>query len=62
MSHSATLSRPVEADIHILWYVAVIVLTALVLALKTWGLMVLTLAALALVPVMFVLLIIMSRP
>jgi hypothetical protein len=62
MSHAATLSRPQEDDIHILWYVLVIVVTALVLALQTWGLVVLTLVALAMVPVMFVLLIIMSRP
>ncbi len=40
-----------------LWYFLVMVLTALILAVKTWGLVALTLTALAAVPVIFVLLI-----
>lgn len=62
MSHTATLDRSASSDIPVIWYVLVIILTALVLAIQTWGIAVLTLTALAMVPVMFVLLIIMSRP
>jgi hypothetical protein len=56
------LTRAIEKDIDLIWYVLVILLTALVLAIKTWGLVALTLTALAMVPVMFVLLIIIARP
>ena len=54
--------RDLERDFrgHI-GYAALIVLTALVLALKTWGLVALGLAALAMVPVMFVVLILLTR-
>lgn len=63
MSHAiAATTRPAAKDIPLIWYVLVIVLTAMVLAIQTWGVVVLTMAALAMVPVMFVLLIIMSRP
>lgn len=43
-----------------LLYFLVILLTALVLAVKTWGLVALTLVALAAVPVCFILLILIS--
>ena len=43
-------------------YEKAIVALALVLAVKAWGLVALTLTALCLVPVMFVLLIAISRP
>lgn len=42
-------------------YALVIVFTALVLAIKTWGLVALGLTALACVPVMFAILILLSR-
>lgn len=55
-----------QADTHrraelILWLVPVLLL-GLALAVKTWGLVALTLAALPLVPVMFVLFIAISLP
>jgi hypothetical protein len=56
------LTRAIEKDIDLIWYVLVILLTALVLAVKTWGLVALTLTALAMVPVMFAILIILARP
>lgn len=43
-----------------LWYLLVAVLSLLVIAVKTWGVMVLTLTALALVPAMFVVLILIT--
>ena len=43
------------------WYALVILLTVLVLAVKTWGLVALALSALAAVPVIFVLLIAITR-
>lgn len=45
-----------------IWYALVIALTALVLAVATWGLPALVLAALALVPVCFGFLIVLARP
>lgn len=42
------------------WYLMVIALTAIVLAVKTWGLVALGLTALAAVPVMFVVLIMIT--
>jgi hypothetical protein len=56
------LTRAIEKDIDLIWYVLVILLTALVLAVKTWGLVALTMTALALVPMMFTVLILISRP
>jgi hypothetical protein len=44
-----------------IWYALVILLTVLVLAVKTWGLVALALTALAAVPVMFVLLIALTQ-
>lgn len=54
--------REIEREIDTVYYLLVIVLTALVLAVQTWGLPALVLTALALVPVMFVLLVILARP
>lgn len=56
------ITRVIEKDIDLIWYVLVILLTALVLAVKTWGLVALTLTALAFVPVMMVLIVAVSRP
>lgn len=56
------LSRAISRDINLIFYLLVIALTALVLAIQTWGLAALTLTALALVPVIFVLLIWVTLP
>lgn len=45
-----------------IWYALVIILTAFLLAITTWGLPALVLSALALVPLCFLVLIVMSRP
>jgi hypothetical protein len=54
--------RYIERDSDTIYYLLTILLTALVLAIQTWGLPALVLTALALVPVMFTLLIILARP
>ena len=54
--------RDIERDIDSVLYLIVIAVTALVLAVQTWGLPALVLTAIAFVPVMFVLLILISRP
>ncbi|MFM7335400.1 MAG: hypothetical protein ACKO2N_11310 [Tabrizicola sp.] len=54
--------RDIERDTDTIYYLLTILLTALVLAVQTWGLPALVLTALALVPVMFILLIILARP
>jgi hypothetical protein len=56
------LIRAVEREVDTIYYILVIALTALVLAIQTWGLPALVLTAVAMVPVMFVLLIILARP
>ncbi|MES2914788.1 MAG: hypothetical protein V4753_06680 [Pseudomonadota bacterium] len=56
------LIRAVEREIDTIYYILVIALTALVLAIQTWGLPALVLTALAMVPVMFVILVILARP
>ncbi|MGV8987097.1 MAG: hypothetical protein ACOH2H_12530 [Cypionkella sp.] len=54
------VTRAIEKDINLIWYVLVILLTVLVLAVKTWGLVALTMAALAMVPVMLLIIIAIS--
>ena len=54
--------RDIERDTSSIYYLLVIILTAVVLGIQTWGLPVLVLTALALVPVMFVLLVLIARP
>ena len=54
--------RDVERDINSIFYVLVILLTLLVLAIQTWGLAVLVVTAVAFVPVMFTLLIWVTLP
>ncbi len=56
------VTRAVEQDINLIWYVFVILLTALVLAVQTWGLVALTMTALAFVPLMFLFLIVITLP
>ena len=55
------IARDIERDINMLFYLLVIFATALVLAVMTWGVMALTLVAVAFVPVYFVLLILITR-
>ena len=54
--------REIEREVDTIYYLLVILVTALVLAVKAWGLAALVLTALACVPVMFLLLIILARP
>lgn len=54
--------RDIERDTNSIYYLLVILLTVLILAIQTWGLPALVLTALALVPAMFVLLILIARP
>jgi hypothetical protein len=56
------LVREIEREIDTVYYLIVILLTALVLAVKVWGLPALVLTAVALVPVIFVLLIWITLP
>ena len=54
--------RDVEREIDTVYYLLTILITAVVLSIQIWGLPALVVTALALVPVMFVLLIILARP
>ena len=54
--------RDIEREVETVYYLLTIFLTAVVLAVQTCGLPALVLTALALVPVMFVLLVILARP
>lgn len=54
------IARDIAEDPDSLWYALVILLTVFVLAIKAWGIMALSLAALATVPVIFVLLILIT--
>lgn len=54
--------REVEREIDTVYYLIVIVLTALILAIQVWGLPALVLSAIAFVPVMFVFLIWVTLP
>jgi hypothetical protein len=56
------ISRAVGKDTDLVFYLLVIALTALVLAVKTWGLVALTMTALALVPCMFAFFIAVTWP
>jgi hypothetical protein len=55
------IARDIARGPDNLWYALVILLTVLVLAVKTWGLVALALSALAAVPVMFMLLIALTQ-
>lgn len=54
--------REIEREIDTIYYLIVILLTALVLAVQVWGLPALVLTAVALVPVIFVLLLWITLP
>lgn len=47
------IARDIRRDVNIVFYLLAVALTVLVLAVKTWGLVALTMAALPMVPVMF---------
>lgn len=54
--------RDIEREIDTVYYLIVIFLTAVVLAVQTWGLAALVVTAVSLVPVMFILLIFITLP
>ena len=54
--------RDIEREIDTIYYLIVILLTALVLAIQTWGLAALVITAVTMVPVIFVLLIWITLP
>ena len=54
--------RDVERDVNSIFYLIVILVTLLVLAIQTWGLAALVVAAVGFVPVMFVMLIWITLP
>lgn len=51
------IARDIAREPESIWYALVILLTVLILSIMTWGIMVLSLLAVAIVPVMFALLI-----
>lgn len=56
------IARDIGRDVNIVFYLLVIALTALVLAIKAFGLVALVLTAIAAVPVIFVLLLWVTLP
>ncbi|MDN5788913.1 hypothetical protein [Pseudorhodobacter sp.] len=56
-----TVWRDIAREPDSIYYALVILLTALVLAVKTWGIVALALSALALVPVVFTCLLLITR-
>lgn len=55
------IARAIEADVNIIFYLITIFVTCVVLAVQTWGLVALALTAVAFVPVMFCILIAITR-
>lgn len=55
------IARDIAADKDSIYYALMIFVTVVVLAVKTWGLVALAMSALAMVPVMFVLLLMITR-
>ena len=53
--------RELAREPDAIWYLLVGILSLLIIAAKTWGLVVLTMTALVMVPVMFVILILITR-
>lgn len=58
----SSIADDIGRDNNVVFYLLVIVLTVLVLAVKTWGLAALVVVAVAFVPVMFALLIWITIP
>jgi hypothetical protein len=54
--------RDIEREVDTVFYLLTIFITTVILAIQLWGLPALVVTALALVPVMFVLLVILARP
>jgi hypothetical protein len=55
------IARDIEREPDSIWYLLVAVVSLLAIGVKTWGVVVLAMAALAMVPVMFVMLILITR-
>lgn len=55
------VARDIGRDVNVIFYILIIAITALVLAIKTWGVVALAMTALAMVPVMFVILLLITR-
>jgi hypothetical protein len=55
------IARDIQKDINSIYYALVILVTCVVLAMKLWGLAALAMTALALVPVMFITLLAITR-
>lgn len=55
------IARDIARDVNVIFYLLTILLTLVVLAVKTWGIVALSMAALALVPVVFVTLVLITR-
>ncbi len=55
------IARDIARDVNMVFYLLTILATLLVLAVMHWGLVALTLTAVALVPVYFVILILITR-
>ena len=55
------IARDIARDVNIIFYLLTILVTLLVLAVMTWGLVALSLTAVALVPCYFVILILITR-
>lgn len=55
------IARDIQKDTNSIFYALVILITCVVLAVKTWGIVALTMSALALVPVMLILLVAITR-
>ena len=58
----SSIARDIARDVNVVFYLLVIAVTVLVLAVKTWGLVALTMVALCMVPLMFALFIWISWP
>lgn len=55
------IARDIDREPDSIWYLLVALISLLVIATATWGLPVLAMTALAMVPVMFVILILITR-
>lgn len=56
------LSRAIAKDVNLIFYILVILLTALVIAIKTFGIVALVVTYLALIPFIFAFFIIITLP
>lgn len=56
------LTRAIGKDVNLIFYVLVILLTVLVLAIKTWGIAALVMTYLALIPLIFLFFIVITLP